>query len=524
MNSSVKLALLTALIGVCVIAGCGIGQTTGSATGSQPTGEASIVVSPNGVSITPGSTLQFVAELLPGRTTVPVAWSLGGPGCSGTVCGVIDAAGNYTAPSSPLAPAITVMARSSANPSLVAEAIITIGQVPVAGCESSFFGGGDHVAPAMKGNTRFTPIGSMSEPRGAHSAILLPNGKVLIVNGGQLDIDDLLIPIAWAELFDPSQQSFTQTGTPCRTREFHTATLLANGKVLVAGGNEFDGYPTWLAPTETSELYDPTTGTFANTGSMSVGRTYHTATLLVDGRVLIVGGWTNNGSGLSTTTESLASSEIYDPATETFSPGGNMSSPRAGHTATRLASGKVLIVGGQNDQGALATAELYDPQTNSFSKCGFMTAPRTGQTATLLPSGKVLVAGGASADALFPGSIAPQVPLLPTAELYDPNTNSFVSTGSMHDGRIAHTATLLLDGTVLIAGGYRNYMAAPTWLGYESLDSAEIYDPMTASFTITGPMNATRFWHTATALQDSSVLITGGIGSDLPQASAEIFK
>jgi hypothetical protein len=202
-----------------------------------------------------------------------------------------------------------------------------------------------------------------------------------------------------------------------------------------------------------------------------------------------------------------------------------MAYPRKGHTATVLASGKVLIAGGENDQGALAAAELYDPATNSFSATGSMGAARTGQTATLLANGKVLIAGGATSSAFFPGVIGQGLTREATAELYDPLTGTFVATGNMSNARIAHTATLLADGTVLMTGGYVNYVGGlPTSVGYQSLSSAEIYDPVSGAFKVIDSMNATRFWHTATLLPDGSVLLAGGIGSDLPQASAEIFQ
>ena len=516
-RAAARFVLVLGVIGTHILGGCGTGLNA-TRDSAQPTSGASIAILPGSISLAPGSSQQFTVESLPGGAAPSVSWSLASPGCSGAACGFIDASGNYTAPSSPVASAINITATSSANPALVANAQVIVY------CDSSIFWGGDRVAAIAKNISRFTPTGSMIQPRGGHSATLLPNGKVLIVNGGQLDIDDLLVPINSAEVFDPSQGTFTATGAPCRTREFHTATLLANGRVLIAGGNNFNGYPTWLVPTATSELYDPATGTFSATGNMSVGRTNHTATLLHDGRVLIAGGSMDDQSAVGITTQIVASAEIYDPATGTFSRGGDMSSPRSGHTATLLPSGKVLIAGGENAQGALATAELYDPQTNTFVPSGSMSGPRTGHTSTLLPNGKVLVVGGASAAVLSYGVIAPAAPSLATAELYDPNTNTFARTGSMHDDRIAHTASLLSDGTVLVTGGFKDYVAAPTWLGYESLDSAEIYDPATASFSVTGPMSATRFWHTATVLPDSSVLVTGGIGLGLTQVSAEIFK
>lgn len=364
----------------------------------------------------------------------------------------------------------------------------------------------------------FSSSGNMIRARAAHSATLLPNGQVLIVDGGQLDIDDLLVSIPFAEVFDPSHGSFAATGSPFVARESHTATLLLNGKVLITGGNEFNGYPTWLNPSVTAELYDPATGTFARTGNMAVGRTDHTASLLADGRVLIVGGSTNAGSGTVMVT---ASTEIYDPGTGTFAPAATMASPRAGHTATLLPSGKVLITGGQNDQAAQATAEVYDSQTNSFTATSSMSAPRVGHTATLLTNGKVLIAGGAADKALQPGVISRDVGPQSTAELYDPLTGQFVATANMAYGRVAHTATTLPNGTVLISGGFKDYSSS---VGYESYNSTEIYDPSSGSFISSIPMSSGRFWHTATLLPSGAVLVTGGIGGDRELASAETFK
>ena len=241
----------------------------------------------------------------------------------------------------------------------------------------------------------------MNQPRAGHTATLLPDGTVLVVDGGQLDIDDLLVSIPSAEIFDSSQGKYSVVGKPCVAREFHTSTLLMSGKVLVAGGTQFSGYPTWLPATPSAELYDPASRSFTNTGSMQAGRTQHTATLLADGRVLIVGG--------STSVEALASAEIYDPAAGSFVAAASLASPRTGHTSTMLPSGKVLIVGGENSGGALASAQLYDPTTNTFSSTGSMTTPRSGHTATLLANGKVLIAGGASNPALVSGGVFSQI-------------------------------------------------------------------------------------------------------------------
>jgi hypothetical protein len=352
----------------------------------------------------------------------------------------------------------------------------------------------------------------MNQPRAGHTATLLNDGTVLVVDGGDLDIDSLLVSFPSAEIFDPSQGKFSSTGSPCIAREFHTATLLESGKVLIAGGNEFNGYPTWLPATPTAELYDPASHSFKNTGSMKAARTQHTATVLADGRVLIVGG--------STSVEALATTEIYDPEAGGFVAAASLTSARRDHSATMLPSGKVLIAGGENDKEALASAEIYDPVTNSFSETGAMTSPRSGHTATLLANGKVLITGGNSS----PGLISNTSPLA-SAELYDPISGVFSPTASMTTGRIGHTATLLPNGGVLITGGYIEYLnSVVVPFGDGSISSAEIYDPASSSFSPTDSMNVPRFWHSATTLQDGSVLIAGGIAAELALASAEIYK
>ena len=249
-----------------------------------------------------------------------------------------------------------------------------------------------------------------------------------------------------AGLYDSATGVFGDTGNMTANRGGHTATLLATGKVLMAGGADTD--PTGTGQTS-AELYDPGTGTFSATGSMAVGRYLHTATLLQNGKVLIVGGV------LTSKSDPVASAEIYDPATGSFTMTGAMATAREQHTATLLADGRVLIVGGttsppasltsawlgtgSGDSHPTATAEVYDPSTGSFSVTGTMAAARTFHTATLLPNGTVLVAGGGDDNS--------------TAEVYDPATGSFSITGGMEIGRSGHTATLLPNGSVLVAGG-----------------------------------------------------------------------
>lgn len=357
----------------------------------------------------------------------------------------------------------------------------------------------------------FTPTkGSMSIGRSGHSATLLLTGKVLVAGGGG-GLDPT------AELYDPATQTFAPTaGTMTEARGGHTATLLANkavanyGKVLIVGSAD-----------STAELYDPVSSTFAATGSMHHARTAPTATLLSSGKVLIVGGNTNSGDLVA---------ELYDPASGAFSDTGSTTILRAGHTATPLLNGQVLIAGGET-----ATAELYDPASGIFSvTAGDMSETRTGHTATLLgatdgvQNGYVLIIG-------TDGS----------ADLYDPSARKFTRVGSFETGPsgtlpirqtvIAHTASLRKDGTVLAAGG-EGFTRCFRGGSPASRSGAALFAPESDGFTVTGSLNTSRDMHTATVLQDGTVLIVGGTHhshvaifySCRPQAtvlsSAELFK
>jgi hypothetical protein len=168
-----------------------------------------------------------------------------------------------------------------------------------------------------------------------------------------------------------------------------TATLLKNGDVLVLGGDDASGNPV-----ATAELYDPGTGMFTPTGSMSVARAAHTATLLTSGAVLVTGGRSSGGANITV----IASAELFDPATGAFVLTGSMESPREFHTATKLTDGKVLVTGGLSGTGYLylSTAELFDPANGIFTPAGNMEIERFLHTATLLTNGAVLVTGGTS--------------------------------------------------------------------------------------------------------------------------------
>jgi hypothetical protein len=333
----------------------------------------------------------------------------------------------------------------------------------------------------------FRPTGDMSIGRTAHTATLLQSGKVLVAGGDACMFDQYYgdCPLSSAEVYDAGAGTFAATGKMSVTRVFHTATLLISGKVLVPGGRD-----------ASAELYDPTSGTFAVTGSMSVGRSSHTATLLATGKVLITGGQNVSGA--------LATAELYDPNSGTFIATGNMTSQRTSHTATLLANGKVLIAGGSNSAGALATAELYDPAAGagSFTATTLgMVSPRTFHTATLLSNGNVLVTGG--------GSLS-----LPNAEVYNVLADSFsATTGPMMGARDSHFAVLLANGTVLVAGGS---------FGSSGSFTAELYNTGSGTFTQTGGMATGRALAAAVLLPvpDGRVFVSGG--SD--QISAELYK
>jgi hypothetical protein len=328
----------------------------------------------------------------------------------------------------------------------------------------------------------FTTVGNMITPRSGHTATLLPDGKVLIA-GGTVDIDVVNFKVnnitatATAELFDPLAGTFTPTGNMATARAGHTATLLPNGTVLIAGGA--------ASSVLSAEIYDPPVGTFTSTGNLSMNRGGHHAILLPNGTVLIAGG---NGDGDIAT-------EIYDPSTGTFSVGGRTNS----YTATLLANGKVLITG-------ILEGQLYDPATGAVVSTAPMTDWQTIPKAALLMNGKVLVAGDAETDVGGPYNFA---------ELYDPVTATFARTGPTTTPRTYHTTTLLPDGRVLLTGG----LAAL---------SAEIYDPIAGAFAWAGDMSVIRFAHTATLLNDGKVFIAGGsgdtgTGSYKPISSTEIY-
>ncbi len=290
---------------------------------------------------------------------------------------------------------------------------------------------------------------------------------------------------------------FVPTGSMHSSRALQTATLLNNGMVLMAGGAGESG------SIASAELYNPATGTFTPTGSMNTPRRLHTATLLGNGMVLVAGGYGPNGV--------VNSAELYNPATGSFTPTGNLTAPRGAHTATLLYSGLVLIAGGVDPAGVVASAELYNPATGTFTATGSLNYARESYTATLLNDETVLMAGGFGVSGV-----------VGIAERYNPTTGAFTTTGSLNTARGEHTATLLNNWLVLIAGG-------ASGLGGIPLQSAELYDLTTGTFTPTGDMNAARYGQVATLLNNWTVLIAGGATNSgnqnaLSLASAELYN
>jgi len=344
----------------------------------------------------------------------------------------------------------------------------------------------------------WVPTGSMNTPRlGPPEATLLSTGKVLIAGGA--NITPCCTDLASAELYDPTAGTFSLTGSMSIAHTRGTATLLPNGKVLVAGG--------WNGGSvnASAELYDPTAGAFSATGAMGTGRQNFTATLLSSGKVLVTGG-TNTASG----TTVVGPAEVYDPASGNFSVSGSMVTPRESHNATLLSTGQVLITGGSDSSGTpLASAELYDPVSGTFTPTGSTSINRTGASAALLTNGKVLIAGGTTTGGTY----------LASAEVYDPSTGTFSPTGPMttarSEGENHITTALLSNGKVLIAGGNTT--------GGTFLAAAELYDPATGTFSATGSMATARFDFFISPLPTGTILVAGGFNSGGSVNSAELY-
>jgi len=337
--------------------------------------------------------------------------------------------------------------------------------------------------------------GSMAVGRFVFTATTLQNGKVLVAGG----ITPGDVVTNRAELYDPTTGTFTPTANMHAARVAFSATRLRNGKVLVEGGAS-----NTVGALASAELYDPATGTWTVTGSMNQGRQAQSAALLRDGTVLVTGGNIDRTPCTDVCVTTIAESEIYNPSTGTWTTVGEMTIPRSFFTTTALSNGRVLATGGRihtgpgyYDYGAIAFADLYDPATGKWRATGTMTISREDHTASLLANGQVLVAGGTTVN--FNGVT------VASAELYDPTTGNWTATGSVLQGRERHTATVLQNGQVLAAGGdYYDGVNA----GF--LTECELYDPALGTWSATASMSTPRYGARAALLPNGRVLEAGG--------------
>ena len=307
------------------------------------------------------------------------------------------------------------------------------------------------------------------------------------------------VPSAMARLtvlpgFSPTSGSFSATGSLATARNFHTATVLADGRVLVSGGSgAFGGF------LSSAELYDPATGLFTTTGSLLRARSQHTATLLASGKVLLAGGYTDGPSPAGS-----ATAELYDPATGTFSAAGTLARPRAQHSAMRLASGKVLLSRGDMLQPSVpdGTAELYDPMTTAFSLTGSTITPRAAHHALLLTDGRVALVGGNTTSTS-------------NADIYDPTNATFTTLALSTAPAIGTASVMMPSGKALLVGGQST---AGTFVqAAQSLDFAAGSTEMLAQLLFV------RNGASATMVAPDRVLIFGGRGAGRMVERAEVY-
>ncbi len=365
-----------------------------------------------------------------------------------------------------------------------------------------------HATVSQADASRWAVTGSLHTARTGHTATLLPDGRVLVAGGAG---NNQAAALASAELYDPSSGTWTVTGSMSAPRLLHTATLLPDGRVLVAGGSNGSGSAPDFGFLDTAEIYDPASGTWRATGSLAAARSAHTATLLASGKVLVAGG--------ASAAMTLATAELYDPAAGTWSATGSLNARRSYHTATRLADGSVLATGGWASidfDAMLASAERYDPDAGVWRSVPDMDYALANHAATLLVDGRVLVSGGFQGLALTSSG---------AADVFDAVAGQWSRVANLDASRASHTATLLSDGEVLIAGGY----ATPTPGASDGdADNAELFDENAAQWRVTASLNTARSSHTATPLRDGRVLVAGGstVGAangGAALASAELY-
>ena len=348
---------------------------------------------------------------------------------------------------------------------------------------------------------------TLNTSRYEHSATLLNNGSVLIAGGVNCPSAGSCTYLNSAELYSPSLQSVANTGSMATARTA-PAVLLGNGKVLIAGGYSCDSSGNCVS-LSSAEIYDPDAGTFGSAGNMTIDRYGHTMTLLSNGQVLIAGGETCNSAG---TCSALATAELYDPVAGTFTATGNLHNARFNASAVALGGGTVLIAGGSNGTNLLTSAEQYYPTSGTFSGTLPLHTARASATATFLNTAMPMIAGGTTCA----------LPGCPTAstELYNGYFYYPTSpTGNMNVPRFDQTATLLTNGQVLLAGGYNLCSSSCVSDG-----TTELFDPVASTFTTSQPLSTGRSGHSATLLTNGSVFLAGGIDNGVTLSSTDIYE
>lgn len=345
----------------------------------------------------------------------------------------------------------------------------------------------------------WTPTQSYINHAWGGTSVLLADGRVLVVGGaGEFN------PVPNVGIYDPTTHSWSEASPMHTDRVVATATLLPNGRVLVAGGACCD--TRWDSAQTSVEVYDPIANLWTDVPPMSVARVGHTATSLLDGRVLVVGGCSRlvfmwDGSPF---TACPSAAEIFDAATSSWTPAGSIDVGREGHTATRLSDGRVLVAGGANVSGVRADAQIYDPATNSWSHVASLSSARYRATGVLMPNGRVLVAGGTDSQ-----------DQLSTTEMFDPGSGSWSAGQTLGvTGGLGNSIVAFPGGSILITAGGYNCQDLPP-------GAAEILDAAGQGWTATGPMNSFQWLGQAILLQNGEVLVAG---ADRCFGSAVLFN
>ena len=376
----------------------------------------------------------------------------------------------------------------------------------VSACGGGGSGGGS-ATPSPPAIARFSPTASMSIPRSGHTATLLQDGTVLVA-GGFDTFSPTAHAVASAEIYDPATDTFKPTGGMASARMYHAAELLQDGRVAVIGGTS----------SLSVELFDPVTGTFVAGSDGSAQSYFHLAglqsALLSDGRVVVRGQPSVPICHLGCTYNVWL--RLYDPLSGTFTDvTGNTGTDCVGRTMTLLADGRLILAGGLNGDSNhptyVGSVDLVDPTAATATSTVPM-SPRSAHAAIRLDDGRVLLSGGFVVDAKNN-----QTTTLADVLLFDPAIDRFTRAGRMLMARGAHVMTLLTNGGVLVTAGLDGQG--------QPINSAELFNPTNHGFESVGTMMVTRSrGYTVTALTDGRALIVGGLSNETPTATAELFE